>query len=219
MTEREALLAAVCANPDDDTPRLVFADLLQENGEEARAEFIRLQVRHAELARLAAPGVDAVGRRARELWLQHGKGWREELPQIDGIAWHDAFCRGFVEQAVIANDALVVRHADTIFNQAPLLHLVFLEFEAANGFVELPGLCRLRTLSLTNSHATEDTIRRLVRCEQLAESMLLFCSFGQSEGRFYSELRAKFGQRLQRPTNPSPRIVGVPYRGGPKGQR
>ncbi|MCE9566280.1 MAG: TIGR02996 domain-containing protein [Planctomycetes bacterium] len=26
MIEREALLAAVCENPDEDTPRLVFAD-------------------------------------------------------------------------------------------------------------------------------------------------------------------------------------------------
>ena len=33
MTEREALLRAVCENPDDDTPRLVFADWLDENGE------------------------------------------------------------------------------------------------------------------------------------------------------------------------------------------
>ncbi|QJX01255.1 TIGR02996 domain-containing protein [Frigoriglobus tundricola] len=26
MTERDALLRAICANPDDDTPRLVYAD-------------------------------------------------------------------------------------------------------------------------------------------------------------------------------------------------
>ncbi|MCI0700590.1 MAG: TIGR02996 domain-containing protein [Planctomycetia bacterium] len=48
MNEREALLKAICENPDDDTPRLVFADWLQENGDEARAEFIRAQI---ELAR------------------------------------------------------------------------------------------------------------------------------------------------------------------------
>jgi uncharacterized protein (TIGR02996 family) len=32
MTDRDALLAATLANPDEDTPRLVFADWLQENG-------------------------------------------------------------------------------------------------------------------------------------------------------------------------------------------
>lgn len=36
-------LAAIVAAPDDDTPRLVFADWLDENGDPDRAEFIRLQ--------------------------------------------------------------------------------------------------------------------------------------------------------------------------------
>ena len=43
MTEREAFLAAICAAPDEDLPRLVFADWLDEHGEPERAEFIRLQ--------------------------------------------------------------------------------------------------------------------------------------------------------------------------------
>src|SRR5580704_8605623 len=44
MSDRDALHAAVCANPDDDTPRLVFADWLDEHGEEKRAAFIRASV-------------------------------------------------------------------------------------------------------------------------------------------------------------------------------
>lgn len=43
MTEREAFLAAIRAAPDDDLPRLVFADWLDEQGEGERAEFIRSQ--------------------------------------------------------------------------------------------------------------------------------------------------------------------------------
>jgi uncharacterized protein (TIGR02996 family) len=49
MSERDALLAAILADPDEDTPRLAFADYLEENGDPHRAEFIRVQV---ELARL-----------------------------------------------------------------------------------------------------------------------------------------------------------------------
>ena len=49
MTDRDALLAAIIANPDEDTPRLAYADLIQEAGEEERAEFIRVQ---CELARM-----------------------------------------------------------------------------------------------------------------------------------------------------------------------
>lgn len=44
MTTREALLQAVYATPDDDLPRLVFADHLDESGEPERAELIRTQV-------------------------------------------------------------------------------------------------------------------------------------------------------------------------------
>jgi uncharacterized protein (TIGR02996 family) len=48
--EWEAFLAAVAAAPDDDLPRLVAADWLEESGDADRAEFIRLQ------CELALPG-------------------------------------------------------------------------------------------------------------------------------------------------------------------
>src|SRR5829696_3648603 len=114
MSERDLLLKAVCENPDDDTPRLVFADWLQEHDEEERAEFIRLQVRHAELLRHAVQDADGLARRARELWLQHGERWRAELPVVSGLTWHDAFFRGFVERAAVASDTELVRHANAV---------------------------------------------------------------------------------------------------------
>ena len=43
MSEREALLQAVYANPADDLPRMVLADWLDEHGEPERAELIRVQ--------------------------------------------------------------------------------------------------------------------------------------------------------------------------------
>jgi uncharacterized protein (TIGR02996 family) len=62
-----AFLAAIIAEPHDDTPRLVAADFLEEHGEADRAAFIRVQV---ELARLEASNLadspDAVALRARE---------------------------------------------------------------------------------------------------------------------------------------------------------
>ncbi|MBY0515104.1 MAG: TIGR02996 domain-containing protein [Gemmataceae bacterium] len=41
MTDEPALLRAICSHPGDDTPRLVFADWLEERGQPERAEFIR----------------------------------------------------------------------------------------------------------------------------------------------------------------------------------
>lgn len=43
MHTKADFLPEILANPDDDTPRLVFADFLQERGENDRAEFIRVQ--------------------------------------------------------------------------------------------------------------------------------------------------------------------------------
>jgi uncharacterized protein (TIGR02996 family) len=50
MTEREGLLRAICEAPDDDAPRLVYADWLDEHGDPLQAQFIRVQI---ELARLS----------------------------------------------------------------------------------------------------------------------------------------------------------------------
>lgn len=44
MSDESALLAAIAANPDDDTARLAYADWLDENDRAEQAEFIRVQV-------------------------------------------------------------------------------------------------------------------------------------------------------------------------------
>ena len=78
MDERRALIAAIIANPDEDTPRLAFADWLQEHGDEhdrARAEFIRLQVKAARLPRgdesrkKLQKQADAIDRAHAKHWL------------------------------------------------------------------------------------------------------------------------------------------------------
>jgi uncharacterized protein (TIGR02996 family) len=48
MTDLEALRLAVLAAPDDDLPRLVYADCLEENGDPDRAAFIRAQIELAK---------------------------------------------------------------------------------------------------------------------------------------------------------------------------
>src|SRR5436309_3487752 len=62
-------------NPADDAPRLVLADWLEENGDEAdraRAEFIRIQ---CELARSRVAGRSDLEWRERSLWWQHVETW------------------------------------------------------------------------------------------------------------------------------------------------
>ena len=50
----QSFIVNILAHPDDDGPRLVFADWLEEQGECARSEFIRIQ---CELAKIGSPRI------------------------------------------------------------------------------------------------------------------------------------------------------------------
>lgn len=79
MTTREGLMAATLAAPDDDIPRLVFADWLEENGEADRAEFIRVQ---CEIEKHKPETVN---------YVRNGRYKREDAVRLDWrlVALHD----------------------------------------------------------------------------------------------------------------------------------
>jgi uncharacterized protein (TIGR02996 family) len=87
MTEDAlALLKEITAQPDDDLPRLVFADWLDENGFVDYAEFIRLQVERARVG--GEPSA-----RERELYGAKAGLWLQFLPV--GFREGIEFRRGF----------------------------------------------------------------------------------------------------------------------------
>ncbi len=96
-----ALLKSVLASPDDDLPRLVYADWLDEHGDPARAEFIRTQI---ELAKL--PDHDPRSRhledREHELLNEHEPGWFSERNGLQEWEWR----RGFVDEIAAGNGRL-----------------------------------------------------------------------------------------------------------------
>src|SRR5262245_28921066 len=49
MSIENAFIADIAATPDDDTPRRIYADWLEENGQPQRAEFIRVEVEMAQV--------------------------------------------------------------------------------------------------------------------------------------------------------------------------
>src|SRR5262245_21182768 len=73
--ERESLIAAIAAEPDNDTLRLAFADWLQENGYETRAAFIRLQCDVAARCDEWTDWKDPSYIRAKELAQRHWPDW------------------------------------------------------------------------------------------------------------------------------------------------
>jgi uncharacterized protein (TIGR02996 family) len=127
MGDQDALLAAVCDRPDDDTPRLVLADWLDDHGQPERAAFVRAQV---ELARTPAWEPFAVECRHRKPeWSDNGWPFRDTLPAFPAgwsVEWaQPPFRRGFGWRvgvgSVLAWDAL----APELFGRAPVgaLHL------------------------------------------------------------------------------------------------
>lgn len=72
MTTLDALLSAILAAPDDDQPRLVYADALDDAGEHDRAEFIRLQV---EIGSDWKGMTEPIRKRHLHLWLDHRDEW------------------------------------------------------------------------------------------------------------------------------------------------
>src|SRR3954452_6679514 len=104
MGDHDALVRAVCAHPDDDTPRLIYADFIEEHGEADRAAFVRAQV---ELARTPAwePFAVLCHHRRRE-WVT-GDPFRHALPPLPdgwGVSWPGhPFRRGFGWRADVSS--------------------------------------------------------------------------------------------------------------------
>ncbi len=124
ISTREAFLDQILARPDDDTPRLIFADWLEEHGD-PRGEFIRLQ---CQLARDEGAD-DAVAKRVAELLRQHQDEWLQDVkPSLrSGLRFERGFVAGWsvwmVEMPV---------HSDAIFRTAPLLRWVELHQHMAS---------------------------------------------------------------------------------------
>lgn len=83
MTDNPFLFA-ILARPADDMPRLAYADWLDERGDTALAEFVRLQCKLAALGPHATRDVDpertAAERRERDLWTVVGDWYKADLP-------------------------------------------------------------------------------------------------------------------------------------------
>src|SRR5690242_18641709 len=123
MTDGDALLAAILANPDDDTPRLVYADWLQENGDQDRAEFIRLQCLEVHDPD-AEERVAELEDRNRSKWLARLPRFAEDpnrarkftgLPQFPWAYWF--FRRGFPESLELPSHLFLERY--DLFAEVP----------------------------------------------------------------------------------------------------
>lgn len=120
-TEYQLFLDEIRAHPDDDAPRLIFADWLEERGEPL-AEFIRTQcalagmtARNSEFRRLEA---------AARVFVQSNA--FAELQALRDLGATDIrFQRGFVEHIRISAANFITR-SDDLFEIAPIVRSVLI---------------------------------------------------------------------------------------------
>lgn len=145
----ETLLREIVQHPDDDAPRLVYADWLEQRGDDdsrARAQLVHVQL---ELEHATGPRRTELERLERALLNDHGKRWLEPLSRGTlGEGWQ--FRRGFVEHGEVSAKRFV-KVAELLFERAPLLRSVRFP-EASNELVALAECAWLERLVEVDLH-------------------------------------------------------------------
>ena len=174
MDDHAALLAAVCDRPDDDTPRLVLADFLDDHGDPDRAAFVRAQVR---LARTPEWEPFAVAcRHRRTEWSEYGTPFRAALPAFPegcGVEWAEPpFRRGFGWRVRVGNLHGWENVAPELFRAAPVgalhLHTAAATLDDWRGFAAGPWLARIREVHLDAASSPVEPVRALAAAVTLA---------------------------------------------------
>jgi uncharacterized protein (TIGR02996 family) len=146
VIQEDAFLAAVLADPDDDAPRLIYADWLDEHGLGKRAELIRVQIALAGLGSKDERRTE-LRRRERRLLRRHATHWAAPL----GPVWEYSFHRGFVESVTYGASLFLSRGAD-LFTHAPIRSLRLLNaHQWALPLSQCPYLSRPIALGLHNT--------------------------------------------------------------------
>jgi uncharacterized protein (TIGR02996 family) len=196
MSEREAFLHAICENPEDDAARLVFADWLQEHGEEERAEFIRVQIELAG-AETFSSHVSAWTTRQNRLLRANQQRWLAELPFQGSLLWDYHFQRGFVESVRAFDFAVLRREVDRIFAATPLIHLE-LHRPCLSELTEIRELSRIRYLGIWISRPSAESVRRFVAGDNLTALEQIAIRGPTIDFALEDLLVERFGPKLQR---------------------
>jgi uncharacterized protein (TIGR02996 family) len=172
VNEEPGLLAAVIENPDDDLPRLVYADWLDDNGQPERARFIRVQ---CEIARTG--GTADLLKEEADLRQRHEAEWIAGLPRLPGLSWSDGeedepvvkVERGFVAQLCADNWGKLSRSGVKAFAAAPIscLRVKKLHSVSVESFAKWPLLARVQQLDLSGSGLDDEGLAALAGSARL----------------------------------------------------
>ncbi len=128
----------VRANPYDDTPRLIFADYLDDSGDPL-GQLIRAQIGLAGLDRDDQRRA-ALEKQEQAIIAQHGERWLQPLRQFgaEGMSTR-CFQRGLIERIRISAENFLM-HGEAICLQSPALHTLCL-----TGWIGSFGVSRMHS--------------------------------------------------------------------------
>jgi uncharacterized protein (TIGR02996 family) len=160
--QARGLLDDVLEHREDDAPRLIFADWLEDNGQLERAEFIRLQIERYHL-HPRDPKQPGLQKRERGLLRKYARSWFAP-PQGWQIGGHVFVHRGFPDHVSQSAKALFA-HPE-VFDRWPITRL---RIHGLNGSPEMisrlassPFLARIRDLVLLNQLLGPDGLEILL---------------------------------------------------------
>jgi uncharacterized protein (TIGR02996 family) len=173
MPDEDGFLQSILDDPDDDTPRLVYADWLDENGEPARGAFIRAQCRLARLeeddpARLPLlrdegaylpQAQEALASKKRPAWLAR-------LPA--SVPHGLSFVRGFPGCWTTTAKRFVEKDA-ALMQVAPIQYARLTNVATSVGHLSrCESLARLRSLDLSGNRIQIDAVLTLTASPHLS---------------------------------------------------
>jgi uncharacterized protein (TIGR02996 family) len=149
--DEQAFLDAVIAAPDDDAPRLIYADWLDEHNQPERAEFIRLQCELARMERFD-PARLPLEKREQAILKNYGATWAEPLAPITR---EYVYRRGFVD-AVSVGARKFLKLGAQLFELAPVQTIKLTRFGTstvtATDLDKSSLLSRIRGLVVQGEH-------------------------------------------------------------------
>lgn len=164
-SSHDALYRAICAHPDEDTPRLAFADLIDEDGDHRRAAFIRAQV-----ALAGRPAYDPACVQARQHDPDALTGWcmTHALPRglPAGCGWHRfEFRRGFPWKVGVLSLSSLLETGDAVFEVAPVRAFDIDQRDRPDlaALADWPYLARLHRLNFSTGWFDAADVTRLAR--------------------------------------------------------
>lgn len=170
MTSRERLLQAIIDQPDDDAPRMVYCDWLEEHGETEQARYIRASI---EIAKLDPASPHAM--KLREELALCPERWLDDCGigiEVEKLCFE--FRRGFPERILFFGPSSFFDNAKWIFHSLPVQIIVLDHWPTEDltddhllQLAAMPELKRIRGLSLTQHDCSSEAWATFFRSRYL----------------------------------------------------